>query len=69
MTNLEEVKERLGWGYELVNDGCGWVLRTPKSCARTFRHEIPDSLVALLTAQGFIKTELRLVGSAQWVGA
>lgn len=70
LTNIEEIKRRMLKNYPLINRGDGWLLgRHCGGGSRVFYDEVPADLVALLGAQGFIKTELRLVGSAQWVGA
>lgn len=68
LTDLNEIKRRLQRRFPLVNRGDGWLLG--RECGKdstVFYDPIPDNLVALLTTQGCIKTELRVVGSAQWV--
>lgn len=70
LTDLNEIKRRLRAGYKLRNRGLGWTLESdnkPMHWAMSYEFKVPDSLVALLSAQGHIKTELLLVGSAQWV--
>lgn len=69
--DIESVKQKLRRGCTLRNRGNGWVLEAgggyqPKRKEAGVRIEVPDAIVALLTAQGCIKTELRLVGSASW---
>ena len=59
ITDLEEIKRLLRTGYQLRNTGNGWNLGRLDA--------VPADLVALLAAQGFISTDLRVVGSARWV--
>lgn len=71
LTDLNEIKRLMQAGAMLVSrgDGSGWILlpdRKPNS-RDPENPTVSSDLVALLTAQGFIKTELRLVGSATWV--
>ena len=70
LTDLTEIKQRLSSGYTLRNRGKGWALEShekPSHWSMADTLHVSDAVVALLTAQGHIKTELRLVGSAQWV--
>ena len=70
ITDIEEIKMRLSHGWDLKTRGDGRKLSTPPNWyGRYSAYDIAADLVALLTAQGCIKTELRLVGSATWVGA
>lgn len=72
LNDLNEIKRRLRAGFTLRNRGRGWKLEAQNGCklgawqmAETL--EVPADLVALLSAQGCIKTDLRVVGSAEWV--
>ena len=70
ITDLEEIKTKMRQGFELRHDPLdGWHLAAMNG-ARLKRWQmvdtlrVPADLVALLAAQGVIRTELRLVGKA-----
>lgn len=70
ITDLEEIKTKMRQGFELHHDPvAGWHL-VAMNGARLKRWQmvdtlrVPADLVALLAAQGTIRTELRLVGKA-----
>jgi hypothetical protein len=68
ITDLEEIKRRLRAGRQLLNRGNGWFIgRTYHVQGVPTADAVPADLVALLSAQGLIRTELRVVGSAHWV--
>lgn len=70
ITDLEEITAKLRRGWTLRHDALdGWRLEArngvqlPKG-AMPHDYEVAASSVALLAAQGIIRTELRLVGKA-----
>lgn len=68
LTDLNEIKRRLRAGRTLHNRGNSWFIgRVYHVHGMPTHDEVNADLVALLTAQGCIKTELRLVGSATWI--
>lgn len=67
ITNLEEIKRRVRSGMPLINRGDGWLLgRRCGGNSMKFYDSIPQELVALLCAQGFINTSMKVVGEAKW---
>lgn len=71
-TNLNESKRYLRAGYILRNRGMGWSLELPRgtkppSWQMAESLKVHTDMVALLSAQGCIKTELRVAGSATWI--
>ncbi len=73
LTDLEGIKRCLQAGCKLRNRGQGWKLEAGggfvlKRWQMPETLEVPADLVALLSAQVCIKTDLRVVGSAEWVG-
>lgn len=69
LTDLNEIKRRLQAGAELRNHGCGWWLAKPhQPYTQQESVQVPDDLVALLEAQGHVKTEMLTVSIVgRWV--
>jgi len=72
ITDLDEIERRMRNGFSLRNRGEGWKLEAPKfwmlkRWQMPDTLEVPADLVALLSAQGLIRTELRVVVSEHWV--
>ncbi len=69
LTDIEEIKRRMQAGQELRNRGTGWWIEAQRKPYAACAAELvcPD-LVALLEAQGHVKTELLTVSIVgRWV--
>lgn len=69
ITDIEEIKRRMQAGEELRNRGTGWWIEAPRKPYSACNAQLvnPD-LVALLEAQGHVKTELLTVSIVgRWV--